>query len=420
MPLSLAQYEKTGLPRLVGRLTYRNCHLLALRISAFAYLDPGPVLKHWARAKIMRSAKGRGIAADSNADQATDDQLCNLIVEKLRDHPTVSFAEIARDAWAAGRVRLGTKLLVHEPRAVDQVPLLLSMHEDQVAIEKAVESGDTDLILHVLLRLKHRLSRADFFRIMQRTQSESESTDPARPRDARHLNIASDLLEEYARNEDRELLSELYFQDDRRLDMALLALESASETGQWAHGASDRSVTDDQMSSLVTLLQDAANSFKDDKARVLESKLVGEEIRLLAFQSALQKEISANHRIVGNSLNDTIRFCLTNSLPKKADKLRSDFKVPDRRFWAIKIDALVRSEEWSALQSFASSKKSPIGYAPFIQKLIEANNTKDLEFYLEKMSDKGDRQKLERYLRRLPYSSNKLTDAILVRLNEMY
>ena len=37
------------------------------------------------------------------------------------------------------------KLLDHEPRACDQVPLLLTMKEDRLALLKAVDSGDTDL-----------------------------------------------------------------------------------------------------------------------------------------------------------------------------------------------------------------------------------------------------------------------------------
>lgn len=37
------------------------------------------------------------------------------------------------------------KLLDYEPRAGDQVPLLMSMQEDELALVKAIESGDTDL-----------------------------------------------------------------------------------------------------------------------------------------------------------------------------------------------------------------------------------------------------------------------------------
>lgn len=47
------------------------------------------------------------------------------------------------------------KLLDHELRASDQVPLLLMMKEDRLALQKAVDSGDSDL--GTLLRLDERM-----------------------------------------------------------------------------------------------------------------------------------------------------------------------------------------------------------------------------------------------------------------------
>ena len=46
----------------------------------------------------------------------------------------------------------------YEPRAADQVPLLISMEEDEMALMKAIESGDTDLgkiriLFHVIYML---------------------------------------------------------------------------------------------------------------------------------------------------------------------------------------------------------------------------------------------------------------------------
>jgi hypothetical protein len=35
--------------------------------------------------------------------------------------------------------------LDYEPRAADQVPLLISMQQEELALSKAIESGDTDL-----------------------------------------------------------------------------------------------------------------------------------------------------------------------------------------------------------------------------------------------------------------------------------
>ena len=42
-------------------------------------------------------------------------------------------------------IKSSQQLLDYEPRAADQVPLLISMQEDERALIKAIESGDTDL-----------------------------------------------------------------------------------------------------------------------------------------------------------------------------------------------------------------------------------------------------------------------------------
>ena len=52
-------------------------------------------------------------------------------------------------------------MLDYEPRASDQVPLLLSMKEDKLALTKAVESGDTDLGVYLsALHAPHVLMHA--------------------------------------------------------------------------------------------------------------------------------------------------------------------------------------------------------------------------------------------------------------------
>lgn len=42
------------------------------------------------------------------------------------------------------------QLLNYEPRAEEQVPLLMTLHEDELALVKAVESGDTDLSMSIV------------------------------------------------------------------------------------------------------------------------------------------------------------------------------------------------------------------------------------------------------------------------------
>ena len=150
IPLSYAQYTQLSPTHLVSRLLARNLHLLALRISSFLALPPDAVLKHWACAKIVRSKPQTSGAGKGAELEGGDDALCRVIVEKFETlgrggRAGVSYADIAKRAWEVGRTALATRLLDYETKASDQVPLLLSMQEDKLALAKAVESGDTDL-----------------------------------------------------------------------------------------------------------------------------------------------------------------------------------------------------------------------------------------------------------------------------------
>lgn len=257
VPITFEQYEAMGAEKLIQRLTSRNHHLLSLHICNFLHLRPDAVLKHWARGKVARSRPS------SSINTSVDDETCQAIVEKFEMQPAVSFAEIAKTAWDAGRSRLATKLLDHEPRAVDQVPLLLTMHEDKLALVKAIESGDTDLVYHVLLRLKGQLSRGDFFRIVQSpvadASAQSKDGGVTKPSTTSHAYLASNLLEVYAKQEDMELLKDYYFQDDRRTEAALLALDQA-----------DKEV--DSVKS-IEHIKEAQKLFSEDKERTLEAKV---------------------------------------------------------------------------------------------------------------------------------------------------
>ena len=71
--------------------------------------------------------------------------MARTIAQKLGDTPGVSYSEIANRAIEWGRTELAIRLLDFEPKAAEQVPLLMKMKKDQLALSKAIESGDTDL-----------------------------------------------------------------------------------------------------------------------------------------------------------------------------------------------------------------------------------------------------------------------------------
>lgn len=397
IPLTYSQYNYASPSHLITRLTSRNLHLLALRISSYLNLKPDTVLKHWACAKIART---RPSATGQDAELNGDDEVCATIVEKFQSlgGTDVSYADIAKRAWEVGRSRLATKLLDHEVKASDQVPLLLTMKEDRLALSKAVDSGDTDMIYFVLLHLHKRLPLGSFFRLIE---DGGEKLAPA-----------IKLLQVYAREQDREMLRDFYYSDDRRVESAVLALDEASK-------ATDQAAK-------LTSVKTAHKFFSEDKDSNFEAKMMDESVRILTIQQQLEKETNGKISFFGLSVNCTIRECIMNGLSKRADKIKVDFKISDKRFWYLKLYSLTEVRDFEALDAFSRSKRSPIGYEPFVRHLVEKGHAKEAiayvarcdspkraDLYVEcgewrlagkECKDRGDKVKLEEIRKKCPNS----------------
>jgi hypothetical protein len=59
--------------------------------------------------------------------------------------------------------------------------------------------------------------------------------------------------------------------------------------------------------------------------------MMDESARLLTLQQQLEKETDGKITFFGLSVSETIRACLLNGMSRRADKIKSDFKVPDKR-----------------------------------------------------------------------------------------
>ncbi len=347
LPISYTQLEYLTSEKLIQRLINRKEYLLAIRVSEFLRIQTQKIYIHWA------SQKARNSTADENS-------ICKDIVTKLASKRGISFEAIARAAHDEGRSHLATELLNHESRAGKQVPLLLSMSEDEIALDKAIASGDTDLVFYVLLHLKKSLPLASFFRLLT-----------SRP-------LATALVESSAKAQDRTLLKDLYYQDDRRLDGANLLFSEAL-----AQAAPQTKV--DKLKLAAKLL---ADSTKDPTAAV-HHKAIQEAQLLIRLQTSLDNDLLPPDRdaadpnntkpFTGLSINDTLYRLLTHHppQPKRAQKLATDFHIPDKTFAWTRLRALVSQRNWSELESLAShTKKSPIGWEPYFNEILVAGNTK--------------------------------------------
>lgn len=128
--------------------------------------------------------------------------------------------------------------------------------------------------------------------------------------------------------------------------------------------------------------------------------MMDESVRLLTLQQQLERETDGKISFSGLSVSATIRECLVNGMSKRADKIKSDFKVPDKRyglsgvlseyrakipaasFWYLKLHALTEVRDFEGLDVFSKSKRSPIGYEPFVRHLVEKGHAKEAIAYV--------------------------------------
>ncbi len=329
--MSYEQYCRLTPERLIVRLVNRREYLLAIKLSDFLHLPLNKIYVHWASQKVRSSS-------------ADDDAIRELVVERLRGKHGISFETIARAAYDEGRSHLATTLLNHEPRAGKQVPLLLNMEEDEIALNKAIESGDSDLVFFVLLQLKNKLPLATFLRTI--------SEKP----------MAAALVESSARAQDQDLLKDLYYQDDRPVEGSNILLEEAM------HQPQVQAVID-KLKLAARLLTDAK-----DPTAIMHTRALTEATQLLKMQEAFDKEITdSSGSFIGLSVNETMYRLIKSGYSKRAASVQSAFKVPEKSWWWVRLRALTAARLWGEVEEIAKSKKSPIGWEvgfPFIEVVL--------------------------------------------------
>jgi hypothetical protein len=78
-----------------------------------------------------------------------------------------------------------------------------------------------------------------------------------------------------------------------------------------------------------------------------------EQVKLTQAQLSLEKETGQTFQFT--SVSETISKCLLLGLTSKANRLKSDFKVPDKRFLWIHLKVLVQTQNWDDLDKFIKS-----------------------------------------------------------------
>ncbi|KZT01243.1 uncharacterized protein LAESUDRAFT_739275 [Laetiporus sulphureus 93-53] len=300
--------------------------VLDLPTSSYLSFKTDAVFMRWACAKIMRS---KPTATDSGRDAESDgdDAVCRSLLKKFEKlgGGDVSYADIAKRAWGVRRAHLTTKLLDDEPRASDQVLLLLSI-----------------------------LALGSFFQLFQLIEQGGPQLTPVI----------------------KVMLHDFYCSDDRHIESVVLRLEEAATMSQL--------IILYDPSSRISSNKAARKCFSEGKERGFQAKV---------SQQQLKKETDGKIAFFGSSINETIRSCLVNGVVKRTDKLKSELKVPDKRyvmacflaprrgFWYVKLQAL--TAEYSKFEALTH-------VAP-----CDARRRVDLYMAEKECKDRGDKGKLE-------------------------
>ncbi|XP_034235328.1 vacuolar protein sorting-associated protein 16 homolog [Thrips palmi] len=343
LPITNVQYIKMSESGLLDRLIRRRHYYMAIQICKHLKLPPAKglsrILAEWAFYKVSQAKQDR-------------EQVAKEIADKLGKAPGISFKDIALRANNFGHTQLAIRLMDYEPRAREQVPLLLNLGQEVPALLKAMESGDTDLVYTVLLRMHAKMPLADFYLKM------------------RNYPLAHSLYIKYSYENNNKELHDIYSQESDFNAQAALHLKEA--------------YLPKNSGTRETSLAAARQSYKNARNEFL-AVACDEQLKLLKFQRDLEAKF--RREFFGRSLHDTVEILLSLKELKLADSLRAEFKVPDRRYWWLRILAHAQNDEWEQLEKFSKDKKSPIGYEPFVDVCLEKNKKLEAQKYMSRVKD---------------------------------
>lgn len=362
IPLSIQQYKLLTPSVLIGRLINAHQHFLALRISEYLGMNQEVVIMHWACSKLTASSA------------IPDASLLEILLDKLKLCKGISYAAVAAHADKIGRRKLAAMLVEHEPRSSKQVPLLLSIGEEDTALTKATESGDTDLVYLVLFHIWLKRPALEFFGMIQ-----------AKP-------LARDLFITYARCYRHEFLKDFFLSAGQLHDVAFLLWKESWELAKNPMASKGSPLHGPR----IKLIEKSHALFSETKEHVFESKAAEEHAKLLRMQHEL--EVTTKQAIfVDSSISDTIRTCIVLGNHRAALKVKTEFKVSEKRWYWLKVFALATIRDWDALEKFSKEKRPPIGYRPFVEACVDADEKGEALKYIPKLAD--PREKAEAYAR---------------------
>jgi hypothetical protein len=247
-------------------------------------------------------------------------------------------------------------LLKEDTNAAEQIPLYLSMHETNEAIDRAISSNDSDLMYMIVLYMMRFFEPEYMYEIISKKPQ------------------VQILFESYCRSRGKHRrIEKLYAFLGNHVEAGYASLSCAYkyyENEEEKEGENDK--------RFAGWLERAEQHFSKGY-KSMDQKLSLKQRELLAMQIKLQEDFK--EQFVGGTIHDTLYKVMAADVKKISDKEKKDilkkikeqFQVSDKRYWTVKVKALGDTQMWDALLKFAQEKTSPIGYEPFVDACLKSN-----------------------------------------------
>ncbi|ORZ31220.1 Vps16, C-terminal region-domain-containing protein [Catenaria anguillulae PL171] len=341
-----------GDPALIRLFTHARDHQLAVRAAELLGLDhvKTQAVLDWARLRLTTSP------VDGNVPGAVDVVIQRVFSQVPPGSPALDFSDLAISASRVGRPDVAAHVLKYESNISRQVPLLLELQQPVLALSRAVESHDRDLVYLVLIYLRKTLMLPAFVRAV------------------RDVPGAYAFLEQYARSNDRKLLHDCYSLEDQNLELGNLLLEDAAMANS--------------VENKMALLRDAAHAFSRSKTAANEQRVTEQHIQLLHYQAQLaQKYPPTNNRgpaWESLSIGETLVQLARTGRVSDAKDAKNKLGVSDKQFAWCMVSGLAKARDWAELERFAFTRRPAIGYLPVVRACLEMGANDEAKKYIAK------------------------------------
>jgi len=356
--LTFTEYKSLGIEKIIKLLVKRQQFYQSFQIAKFLKLPIDLIFIDWACCKIKYNPN------------LNDDELSQSIITKFQNvanNSYISFEKISTIAFQEGRLNLAKILINFESLFTKQIPLLLNMEEHELALRKAVESQDVDLLLETLLILQESSSLPNFFKILNNSK------------------IASNCFE-YFHQSNKKLIHDYINQADRLIDMANFEIN---------HYIIHNEAKDDldEFIKKISVLQNSLDTYNLMRKNSNDSKQIEKQLKLMKLQDQFTNDFNIEFHNL--SIVETLEKLILLNQTNKIIQFLKDFKVSEKKFYYIKLNYLIREDKFDELYEWSNIKKSPIGYEPFVKKAISKDQRSMALKFLSKCTNLSYSTKIE-------------------------